>query len=411
MPDKINNVIEWAYKSFVPKKRDVLKIKSAAEGIKNFILFRSKALDTKITAEFGGSYAKNTWIRNNSDVDIFVSFDSEKKTKLLEKLVPASFKQERGTRTYFRGESGGITVEIIPVVRFNDITKVENSIDLSILHAAYINSRMKEKLRKDTVILKEFCKVNGCYGSETYIHGFSGYSLELLIIKYGGLKELFQAVSSWMPGVYIDIENSYSDISKAMEVMGARESPLILVDPTNPKRNVCGSLNTDNFARFVFAVKRFITSPQKDFLIEKDPIKNIIAASKLRGTKLFRYSTEIKGPRDRFLSKYNKGLSRLIATLKENGISIYDYKPVYSETKVELFLEMENTPITNTRRVYGPNIWLNLENFQKFLKQHPNTYLSGELASYDKPYKITNFDSFIAAKLKEYIGQNAILKN
>lgn len=411
MSDKINNVIEWAYKSFVPKETDVLKIKSAAEWVKNFILLRSKALGTKITAEFGGSYAKNTWVRDNSDVDIFVSFDSEKKTKLLENLVPSSFKQERGTRTYFRGESGGITVEIIPVVRFNDITKVENSIDLSILHAAYINSRMKEKLRKDTVILKEFCKANGRYGSETYIHGFSGYSLELLIIKYGGLKELFQAVSSWMPGVYVDIENAYPDQSKALEAIGARESPLILVDPTNPKRNVCGSLNAENFAGLVFAVKRFMTGPSKEFFVRKDSVKQIIGTSKSRGTKLFRYKTEIKGPRDRFLSKYNKGLFRLVKALKENGVGVYDYKPLYSERKVELFLEIESTPVTKTRKVYGPNVWLNLENFQKFLKQHPNTYLSGELAAYDKPYKITNFNSFIAAKLKGYIGQNSILKN
>ncbi len=411
MSDKINNIVEWAYKSFVPEERDKSKISKVADKLKNFILSKSKSLNTQIAVEFGGSYAKNTWIKKNSDVDIFVSFDSEKNTKLLEKLVPEKFQTERGTRTYFRGQLAGITVEVIPVVRFNDIAKVENSIDLSILHAAYINSRMNEKLRKDTIILKKFCKANGCYGSETYIHGFSGYSLELLTIKYGGFKELLQAAISWLPGVFVDIESNYPDVSKAIETIGARESPLILVDPTNPKRNVCGSLNIDNFARFVFAIKRFVTSPSKEFFIEKNIIRDIITNSKTHGTKLFRYTTEIKGPRDRFLSKYNKGLFRLIECLKENGIEVYAYKPAYSEKKAELFLETGSTPKTRTKKIYGPNVWLNLENFQNFLKQHKESYIEGELTVYDKKYNIINFNRFIEAKIKEYIGQNSILKN
>lgn len=411
MPDKTNKVIERAYKAFVPGSRDRKNIDRVAEEAKSLVSKKAKDFKMKVNVGFGGSYAKGTWIRGESDVDLFVSFGSEKEVQALKKLVPKGFSPERGTRVYFRGRIGGTEVEVVPVVRFKDISKVENSVDLSVLHADYVRNKLDDKTRKDVIVLKRFCKANGCYGSETYLHGFSGYSLELLVIRYGGLLQLFREVLSWKPGVYIDMEKAYGNVNAALGVIGARESPLILVDPTNPKRNVCGSLSTSNFAKFVFSVKKFMSAPSYEFFVGGNEEKSTLARSKARGTKLFRYSTRIIGPRDRFLSVYNKNLSKLIKNLHENNVSVYEATPLYREDRVDLLLQIESTPVTKTRRVLGPSVWLDFDNFSKFLKGHGQTYAFGEFAAYDKRYDIKNFKGFIQAKIKEYIEPKVILKN
>ena len=60
-----------------------------------------------------------------------------------------------------------------------------NVTDFSPLHVDWVNKNVK-RLRDDIRLAKRFCKVNKLYGAESYIRGFSGYALELLISYYGG---------------------------------------------------------------------------------------------------------------------------------------------------------------------------------------------------------------------------------
>lgn len=411
MVAKANNVINGAYKSFVPSAAELKRLDKIAARMIGYVRKSSWEHKINATASFGGSYAKGTSIRNKSDIDIFVSFDSEKETKLLGKLVPKNFSEQRGTRIYYRGKVNGVYVEIVPVVRFIKAEKVKNSIDLSVLHAGYVRNRLNDRLRNDIIVLKQFCKASGCYGSETFRHGFSGYSLELLVGHYGGILQLFKAVNKWKPLLLIDPGRHYKDKAAVLKVIRADSSPIVLVDPTNPKRNVCGSLNEENMAKFVFAVKKFLVSPSTDAFKERDLERIIQKRSIKRGTSLFEYSTHIHGPKDKFLSMYNKSLHKLLDELRKNGVEIYESTPVYHDKEVRLFLEISNTPVTRTHMVTGPQVWLDFESFSKYLKQHSDSYPFGETASYDKPYAIKNFKRFIEAKLKEYIASKAILKN
>ena len=411
MVNKANNVINRAYKSFVPSTVELSVLKKTAEKALKAVVDAASDLSIDAHADFGGSYAKGTSVRGKSDIDIFVSFNSEKETALLKKLVPKNFIEQRGTRRYYRGRINNVSVEIVPVVKFSRIEDVSNSIDLSVLHAGYIKQRLNEKLRKDIIILKQFCKASGCYGSETFRHGFSGYSLELLIIHYGGILPLFSSVSSWKPNVFIDPGKHFSDTESAIKTMKINAAPIILVDPTNQKRNVCGSLNIENLARFVLEVKKFLLTPSIKFFEDKDEEKRVRIASKKRGTKLFEYSTNIMGPRDRFLSMYNKALLKLLDELSNNGIGVYDSTPVYYDRNVKLLIEVESMPITKTKRILGPEVWLSTKNFNMFLKEHADTYTYGSSAAYDKEYRINDFKGFIRAKLKEYIASEAILKS
>ncbi len=69
----------------------------------------------------------------------------------------------------------------------------------------------------------------GVYGSELKTQGFSGYLTELLIIHYGSFENTVKEACFWKPGEKIDLMQ-HSKIKY--------DEPLVMVDPTDPKRNV-----------------------------------------------------------------------------------------------------------------------------------------------------------------------------
>ena len=57
---------------------------------------------------------------------------------------------------------------------------------------------MKKMKDKDVLlgirIAKAFCHANNSYGAESYINGFSGYALELLVYYYGSFLKFIKGI-------------------------------------------------------------------------------------------------------------------------------------------------------------------------------------------------------------------------
>ena len=397
--DKFKKVFDRAYSIFVSSQREKSRLDKIAEELMG--LLNKNASNKKVNVEFrfSGSYAKGTWIKNESDIDIFAIFNSEGEMKNLSSLVPKNFIPAFGTRKYFKGLFNGIKVEIVPVLRFSDINLVENSIDLSTLHSNYINSSLSNSQKKDVIILKAFCKANNCYGSETYMHGFSGYSLEVLIKEFGSFAALMEAVNSWKPPILIG-KTSNKNIY-----------PIFLSDPTNIKRNICASVNEENLSKFVLAMKRFYLSPSFDFFIKKSIKTNVLKEVKERGTKLFIFNTKIIEPRDVFLSKYVKNLDKLIKELKAEDIEIYSFDVDFNEKSAILFLQVKNVPKAKTKIVYGPDVFSAADIIKNFINVHKKVFIVGKFICYDKKYNVENFNKFILLKIKEYMSPKSISIN
>ncbi len=404
----INTIINRAYKHFVPNAKDSAKLDSVASNVYKYVSDSIAKLSLDAKPFFGGSYAKKTWIKGESDIDIFVVFSSEADMAKLANVVPRGFHEARGTRKYFRGRIKDINVEIVPLLKFKKITDVVNSIDFSILHADYVNRHLTERQRKGVVALKQFCKANDCYGSETYIHGLSGYALELMVMKYGSVEKLFDEVEKWVPGLEILVDGA--DMSEKITI-GSEKPPILLPDPTNPKRNICASLSYENFSKFVFAVKAFLIMPSDRFFAVVDREKYIAERAKRRGTKLFVYRTRVIVPRDMFLSRYNRKLDRLLRDLRSARIDVYSAEAVYKEDYAVLFLEVATFPLARVLKVEGPSVWLKMSDLKNFLASRKSVYVVGDRISYDKEHGIRDFNKFILGKLKEYIATEAVLRN
>ena len=174
-----------------PEEMEIIK-----EKLDGFLeKIKKEIKENSIGAEIfvGGSFAKKTMIKKEKyDIDVFVRFDkkySDEEMVLVTKNLLKNCEEVltiHGSRDYFKIKlDENLLIELIPVKKISNSSQAENITDLSYSHVNYINKKIKDKkILQEIKIAKAFCYANNCYGAESYINGFSGYSLELLIYYY-----------------------------------------------------------------------------------------------------------------------------------------------------------------------------------------------------------------------------------
>lgn len=230
----------------------------------------------------GGSFAKNTLIKDGKyDVDIFVRFpwEYDNISSLLEKVLTGlakklGLKMEKlhGSRDYFRIYfSDDAYFEIIPVTKIKKPSEERNVTDLSYFHVSYVKKKIKG-LENQVLLAKSFFQAQGVYGAETYVRGFSGYSLELLIIHYRSFEKMLKGLVNVKKGerVVIDLGKHYKRKNDVFfELNEAKlQSPIILIDPTNKERNALASLSKETFEKFQDVARKFLQGPGKSYFTE-----------------------------------------------------------------------------------------------------------------------------------------------
>ncbi len=254
-------------------------------------------IDAKIFV--GGSFAKNTIIKKDKyDVDVFIRYNKKYKneeiSKLTKKLLDGLREYEviHGSRDYFRiMYEENFFIELVPVKMASNSKEYENITDLSYLHVKYINKKIKDKKILDEIkIAKAFCYANKCYGAESYIHGFSGYSLELLVYYYKSFEKFINAMSKIKGEKHIiDIEKQFKNKKDILIDLNSSKlnSPVILIDPTYKQRNVLAALSEETFREFQKACAGFIKNPSIKSFERKNSDINKIRESSLKLKKEF----------------------------------------------------------------------------------------------------------------------------
>ena len=230
----------------------------------------------KLRAYIGGSLAKGTVVQKEGkqDVDIFVVFDYSEDIFKLESILnkislPGKLKKVHGSRDYFQVVCKDVLLEIIPVVKNNDPELAENVTDVSLSHVKYIVEEIKKnpKISDEIKLAKVFCRAQRCYGAESYIKGFSGYSLEVLVIYFGGFVKFLRGMAKVKGRKVIDpLKYFKSEYEALTELNGSKlNSPIILIDPTYKYRNANAGLGFESFEKFAESAKKFLKLPSVDF--------------------------------------------------------------------------------------------------------------------------------------------------
>lgn len=244
--------------SLRPSKYEIKEIKAK---VKIF----SKELDeiikrNKIKADVfvGGSVAKGTFIKKEVyEVDLFIRFHkiNDDLSKILEKIVKElskklkiKYEKLHGSRDYFIINEGKVMFELIPVVKVKKASEAKNITDLSYFHVNFVKKNLSKKIIDEILITKAFFKTQGVYGAESYIQGFSGYSVECLLIHYKTFDKMMKDFLK-KDKVVIDSKKFYKSIQEVLIFLNESKTkgPVVLVDPTWSERNVLAALSKESF--------------------------------------------------------------------------------------------------------------------------------------------------------------------
>jgi len=248
----------------------------------------------KLVAQAGGSLAKGTLVvKEKQDIDVFVVFDYSEDIIRLEKILkkiklPGKLKKVHGSRDYFQIDCNNVLLEVVPVVKNKDPEQAENVTDISLSHVKYIAGEIKKNpaIADEIKLAKVFCRANSCYGAESYIRGFSGYSLELLVIYFGGFVKFLKEIRKK------NIIDSLKYFKSEREIMNELNTskirgPIVLIDPTYKFRNVCAGLSMETFEKFLDVAEKFLKNPSLEFFEEK--VIDVSEMRKFAGEKKARF--------------------------------------------------------------------------------------------------------------------------
>lgn len=284
---------------------------------------RLKKQGVKARVVLGGSFAKDTWLKGDYDVDVFVAFHlSHKKDNLSDLLATAikPWKADRvhGSRDYFQIK-GDINYEIIPVLDIEKASDAENVTDFSPKHVAWVVKEGKGH-SDDIRLLKKFCKAQKVYGAESYIRGFSGHVVDILVIYYGGFLKLLRAATKWKPKTVLDYNNIYKGKALLTLNTSKTQGPLVLIDPVQPDRNAAASLVQEKYDIFIKAAKAFLARPSITFFHEHEPD---LWALKQQGSHIVNVTT-LDEKEDVAGTKMVKLFEKVKSELERNDFTIAD---------------------------------------------------------------------------------------
>ena len=369
-PEKV--LIEVLQKISIPDKELKIIKNSANEII-------SKLKKVRLNAEIGGSLAKNTLVKKkNQDVDIFIKLDKNKINDLeqLVKKTSLAFIKIHGSRDYLQITKDNIYFELIPVLNFKKPEDAENVTDFSLVHVKYIRKKISKnkKLADEIRLAKAFCYANNTYGAESYIGGFSGYALEVLICHYKSFIKFLKAVQK---DTIIDPENKFKNKSEIMREINQSklQSPIILIDPTHKYRNICAGLTNETFNLFLESAKKFLKSPSMGFFEKQDfDLDNFLKTAKTK--KLSVYELEIETDRQEGNiagTKMKKFMRYIIEELNRKKQEVIYSEFVYLEGREsKAYIAFIRKEIIE---IIGPRLDMK-EAIKKFKKVRTKTYSS-----------------------------------
>ena len=276
----IDDITREISDSSSPSKLNQKKLEKISREIENEIMnFKDKRILELIV---GGSFAKGTWLENDTDIDFFVMIESTVERKEFEEIGKSvGLYALRKYKPYLRysehpyvegivegivdGIDEGIRINIVPCYKVEK-NKWKSAADRSPFHTIFMQSKLNDYLKGQVRVLKKFLKSIGIYGSQISVSGFSGYVTEVLVLKYGSFRDVLQTFADLKSNYIISIE------SLNEKAIGKFDSPIIIIDPIDSNRNLGAAISSDCLAKFVLASRLFLKEPSIEFF--KRPLKS-----------------------------------------------------------------------------------------------------------------------------------------
>jgi len=354
-----------------PSQSEKARLKALASRIIGRINSIGESEVPGIRAILVGSSARGTWISGQHDLDIFIMFPpfvdreylEEKGLYVARKIALAAEKYEEryAEHPYIHAIIEGFEVDMVPAFNVASASEIKSAVDRTPFHNNYVAARIKG-IEEEVLLLKQFLKGIGVYGSELRTCGFSGYLVELLIIHFGSFLNVLEAACQWKTGITIDIEK-HGIIS--------HKDPMVMIDPTDPARNVAAALSLDNLCIFIDKACEFLNSPGEEFFQPKVPEAldddGFMESLGARGTSLI--AIEFEAPdvvEDVLFPQLYKFEDSAKEMLEKHDFCVYNSAVWHGKKAIVLF-ELESEKLPFVRKHTGPQVWM---------KEHASSFKS-----------------------------------
>jgi len=339
---------------------------------------KEKGVEAEIRVE--GSVAKNTWLRDCPEIDVFMQLPTTTPkeafgTVCLEiaKKATEGYKQiERfAEHPYLEAIVDNVWVNVVPCYMVKRGEWI-SATDRTPFHTDYVKPLLDERMGEEVRLLKRFMKGVGVYGAEIKIGGFSGYLCELLILNYGSFVEVLRAAGNWKERIVIDCEGHYEGRDDAEKIF---EEPLVMVDPVDKGRNVAAAVRKEKLNEFIAASRTFLEAPDLKFFYP--PETKALDATELvnkinaRGaTIVFVRFKGVTAVPDVLWGQLYRSQRALRKMIQQHDFTVLRDDVWSNEKDLNIFIfEVENRLLPNMKRHLGPPLRKMLE-CENFLRKH-----------------------------------------
>ncbi len=357
-----------------------------------------------------GSYAKDTWLKDSIDIDIFVKikasvddarFESIGKSIGFEALKNYNPYLRYSQHPYVEAVVEGIRVNVVPCYDVA-LDKWRSAADRSPYHTLYMLQRLDDVKRRDVRLLKRFMKVIGVYGAEIAVQGFSGYVCEVLILAYGSFINTLEYAARWREGEVISVDGS-------MQGRKGDNSAIIIIDPIDSNRNLGAAISYECVGRFILASRNFLARPSLEYFNYGNPRleSNPYASNVLVIEFSYRKRSD-----DIIWGQLKSSMNAIAKKLSINNFNVIRAGCYINNDKAYIALLLDSLDIPSISVKLGPSVF-DASNADRFIAKNKGSLLwldnKGRINALTYR-KFSNAKDLLAYMLKEGLPYSGISK-
>jgi len=397
MTSTLEKVSAKVLKRVTPTKKEKKRVLSLAESLVTRVKAAAKKAGVKAEVRLEGSLAKDTWLREEPEIDVFMRVPTSMPREAfgtvclkIAKEATRGFRQvERfAEHPYLEAFVDSTRVNIVPCYLAKRGEWV-SATDRTPFHTDYMKPLLNEQLRGEIRLLKRFMKGIGVYGAEIKVGGFSGYLCELLTLQYNSFVGVLKTAADLRNAWLIDYEGYYK--GREDELTKIFEEPLVVVDPVDKGRNAASAVRKERLVEFVAASREFLRNPRLDFFYPRETkalvTREVLSEVKKRGSTLVLVKFgRVDAVPDVLWGQLYKTQRSLRKLLEQNDFNVIGDSVWSDERDSNVFVfEVEHGLLPSVKKHLGPPVKKRAE-CERFLRKHvgsPNT-ISGPFLEDDR---------------------------
>jgi tRNA nucleotidyltransferase (CCA-adding enzyme) len=346
----MKEIISKVRNSVIPSKSLEKSKTCIADLAFKLVEIQVKKFPQVIGLEFGGSFAKGTWLPKSADVDIFIKFKKETSEQefvtISKKIGFDSMKSHNpyvrySEHPYVEAKIKGTKINVVPCYDVK-LGSWKSSADRSPFHTINMKKVLTPKMRNEVRLLKTFLQFANIYGAEMAKQGFSGYVSEVLIFNYGSFENVIKSIAKIK-------ENQI--IGKTLKEFN---TPIVIVDPIDSNRNLAAAISVENIGKFILSCRAFQIKPSLKFF---KPNKLKLSKNNLENVLVVKFNFKIRSP-DIIWGQIKRATSSLKTQLEIGGFRVLRSTSHTDEKKeAYLFFLLESPVIPKKYSKSGPEIF------------------------------------------------------